>query len=388
MQEVTPIVPFHTYLWKIASRCNLNCTYCYIYNSADQSWKSQPSFMSEKTARQLAIRTREHIRTHSKDKILIVLHGGEPLLGGIEHLAMLHRVIQEELVEQGHAVDVCMQSNLTLLNEDIADFLLRTRIRIGTSLDGPPEWTDLNRRDHAGRPSSEAVERGLALLMRPKYKAIYSGILCVINTEADPLSVYRYLSQFCPPTIDFTLPLNNHDNRPPAKLLGSSTPYADWLIPIFDQWWSSGAQIDIRMFSSIMRLVCGLNSSVESLGLGVVDLIVIEANGNIEGLDSLKSTFEGATQLSIDIFRQSFDDAARHPMVRLRQTGKEQLCDTCKSCPVVDVCGAGYLPHRYSAAQIYNNPSVYCLDLEKIIRHIHGVLATSVAEAQQAEVCA
>ena len=47
-----PILPFHTFIWKIASRCNLNCTYCFVYNMADQRWREQPAFMSDAVARQ------------------------------------------------------------------------------------------------------------------------------------------------------------------------------------------------------------------------------------------------------------------------------------------------------------------------------------------------
>ena len=32
---------------KVASLCNLNCTYCYVYNKGDESYKRQPKIMSE-----------------------------------------------------------------------------------------------------------------------------------------------------------------------------------------------------------------------------------------------------------------------------------------------------------------------------------------------------
>jgi sulfatase maturation enzyme AslB (radical SAM superfamily) len=31
---------------KVARRCNLNCEYCYMYNLGDETYKSQPKFMS------------------------------------------------------------------------------------------------------------------------------------------------------------------------------------------------------------------------------------------------------------------------------------------------------------------------------------------------------
>ena len=49
----------------------------------------------------------------------------------------------------------------------------------------------------------------------------------------------------------------------------------------------------------------------------------------------------------------------------------------CQSCPIVKVCGGGYLPHRYSLHRGFANPSVYCRDLTKLITHVRSsVLAT------------
>src|SRR6476620_264492 len=109
---VAPVVPFHTYLWKIASRCNLNCKYCYVYNLADQRWRRQPHFMSEDTARQCACRIREHLQKHDKKDLVIIFHGGEPLWGGIDQLRMLCTIIREELTDYGFQPQLSMQSNL------------------------------------------------------------------------------------------------------------------------------------------------------------------------------------------------------------------------------------------------------------------------------------
>lgn len=373
MSEVSTI-PFHTFLWKVASRCNLDCTYCYVYHSPDARWREQPKFMSETVARQTARRMLEHLETHGKTDAAIVFHGGEPLLGGASHLAMLTRVIADELADSGIRLSVGMQSNLLLFNPEIGDLMRSRGMTIGVSIDGPPHINDRHRLDLAGRPSSARLEQKIALLCSEPYRELFSGVLCVLDPTTDPIEVTEYLLSLGPAGIDFLFPLDNHDRRPPGKSAErfEHTPYGDWLCHSFDCWSSRPHRTTIRIFDSMLRMICGGESQVESIGVGAVDLVVVETNGEIEAVDSLKSAFDGATRLGFNVFDHRFEEVAQHIGVRSRQLGVAGLCATCQGCPVVDICGGGYLPHRYSAARGFDNPSVYCRDLEKLIRHIHA----------------
>ncbi len=40
---------FNSLAIKVASRCNLNCSYCFMYNLGDTTYKNQPKFMSTET---------------------------------------------------------------------------------------------------------------------------------------------------------------------------------------------------------------------------------------------------------------------------------------------------------------------------------------------------
>jgi uncharacterized protein len=373
-------LPFHTFLWKIASRCNLNCSYCYVYNRGDQRWRDQPSFMSREVAVQVARRMREHLEAHDKRDASIVFHGGEPLLGGREHLAMLIDVIAATFDGSGIALSVGMQSNALLFDADIGRFMTDAGMSIGVSIDGPPAVNDRYRLDHAGRPSSRALEQKLALLTG-EFRGVFSGFLCVMDPSHSATDTIRYLLGYDPPGIDFLFPLDNHDRRPPGKDDLAATPYGDWLCEAFDHWFDNPNRTRVRIFTSIMRMLCGHATQVESLGLLPVDLIVVETNGQLEAVDSLKATFEGATELGYRVERDAFDVVAADLRVRSRQLGSDALSATCQRCPIVHVCGGGYVPHRYARANGFDNPSVYCADLQRIIHHIHRRLELELREA-------
>ena len=307
-----------------------------------------------------------------------MLHGGEPLLAGPAFLHRFGSTVHDAFASSGVRVSLGMQSNGLLFSEDIGHAMLEQNLSIGISIDGPPAVNDLHRVDHQGRPSTRALEEKLRMLLSPAYRRLFRGFLCVVDVSADPLEVFEYLASFEPPGIDFLLPYDNYDNRPPGKDDLNSTLYADWLIAIFDAWFRSSARVPVRMFDSLLRLVMGGSSLVESVGLDAVDLLVVEANGQIEAVDSLKAAFDGATYLGYNVFDHSIDAALQHASIKTRQAGAAELCGSCRACPVVRYCGGGYLPNRYSAERGFDNPSIYCSDLHKLIRHVHAAAAEFV----------
>ena len=88
---------FTSCIVKIVSPCNLNCTYCYEYNSKDQSWKSKPKVMSLEVADKLADRILEHVKDSHNSIVPIIFHGGEPLMAGLEHLKRLVEVFKNKI---------------------------------------------------------------------------------------------------------------------------------------------------------------------------------------------------------------------------------------------------------------------------------------------------
>ena len=240
---------------------------------------------------------------------------------------------------------------------------------VGVSLDGNRRANDLHRRYADGRSSYDQVIRSINLLRSPKYRYLYSGLLCTIDIRNDPLSVYESLLNLSPPSIDFLLPHATFEH-PPIRSGSDAAEYADWLITIYDLWSRRGDPVRIRTFDSILRTSVGFDSTTEALGLAQSDLIVIETNGSYEQADSLKTTFDKAATTGFDSYHDSFNAAARHPGFTARQRGLRGLCQECRNCPVVASCGGGLYAHRWSPDNQFDNPSVYCPDLMKLITHI------------------
>ncbi|MEV4134026.1 FxsB family cyclophane-forming radical SAM/SPASM peptide maturase [Dactylosporangium sp. NPDC049742] len=361
--------PLRTFVLKVVNRCNINCDYCYVFNGPDQSWRTIPVRMSVDVARAAAKRIAEHVDAHRLERVDIVLHGGEPLLAGPRHLADVLQVVCDGV---GAAVGFELQTNGILINAGWLDLFEQFDVRIGVSLDGPPTANDRHRLNHRGRASTDAVIRGIELLRsRP---GLFAGILAVVDLHDDPVEVHDYLAALGPPIIDFNLPHATHDT-PPHRTAPDEPEYGRWMSRVYDAWIGADTYThSVRMLEDIVALSLGAHGSVESLGLAPAGIVVVESDGSIEDVDTLKSVQQGAAVLGLDVFDHTFDQAVRHPAIQRRLTGASALAGECRRCPLVHVCGGGYLPHRHSAARGYRNPSVFCQDLTYLIRHIQATL--------------
>lgn len=355
-------VPFRQFIVKVHSRCNLSCSYCYVYEMADQGWRGLPKEMSDVVADKTVQRIAEHADKHDLSSVDVILHGGEPLLAGAEWLVSLVGSLRTRVPAR---VSVGMQTNGTMLDQSVLAALKGLGIRIGVSLDGDAEATGRHRLYANGRSSFDAVARGLDLLRSPEFLDCYSGILCTVDVENDPVSTYEALLRFAPPAIDLLLPHANHSDGPPGK------GYAQWLISVFERWYGAPRQeTRIRLFSELIQLILGHPGEVEGLGLLPSTLVVVDTDGSIKQLDSLSSSYPGAADTGVDVMSGSFDEALDHPTTVARQIGAEALAPQCRNCEVMEICGGGLYPHRFRHGEGFRNPSVYCADLLELITHV------------------
>ncbi|MFG2331839.1 radical SAM/SPASM protein FxsBH, inactivated beta-hydroxylase extension form [Streptomyces sp. NPDC048604] len=367
-----PLVPFQEVVLKIHSRCDLACDHCYIYEHADQSWQTRPRVISEQAVARTALRLAEHAEKHALTSVSVILHGGEPLLAGPARLREVCAELTRTLAPVTR-LDLRIHTNGIQLSPRHLDVFDEFGVRVGISLDGDRAANDRHRRYADGRSSHAKVLRAVELLHQDRYKHLDLGLLCTIDLANDPVAVYDALLALAPPRIDFLLPHATWEH-PPPRPDGSPTAYADWLLAVFDRWDGQGRPVPVRFFESVLSTLAGGPSLTESLGLAPADLVVVETDGTLEQVDSLKSAYDGAAATGFDVFTHSLDEVAAHPGIRARQSGLAGVAAVCRSCPVVRSCGGGLYTHRYrpdvSGKDPFANASVYCADLEALVRGV------------------
>ena len=367
-----------SFLLKVTARCNLNCDYCYVFNHADQSWKQMPSALRENDQDLFADRLADYIKTNQIERCLVVFHGGEPLLIGVERLLGIVQKIRK-VVPTEAIVDFSLQTNGTLLTREKIELLSSANIGVSLSLDGPAEVNDLHRLTPKGNSSFSKVLKAFYLLK--EYPNIFNGVIGVVDGRASPKTLFEFFAPLDPPQLDFLLPDANHLNPPPLRAENPDI-YINWLKEAFDLWYDVYPDLKIRYFDELLGAIAGLPSGTDAFGLGDVSLLTVETDGFYHDLDVLKITEEGQSSLGQHLRDFSIDDIIRSEKIQnhRRLLRFEGLSSTCQSCPEVAVCGGGAVPHRYGTNG-FDNPTVYCREMLSLIQHARRRVQETIGEA-------
>lgn len=362
-------VQLTSFLVKVASRCNLDCDYCYVYHHADQSWRSMPRLLSLENREAFASQLASYLRHAGIRRCVVVFHGGEPLLMGSAELVAFAAQLREA-VGAGVQLDIGMQTNGLLLTREVLDQLSSADIGISLSLDGPKEANDLHRTSRRGRSSFEQSYRALRLLQNAP--DVFAGVIAVIDPRTPPRQLLEFFNEQQVPRLDFLLPDAHHLRLPPGRLEQPDV-YEKWLIDAFDLWFDEYSSLQVRTFEALLDAVAGLPSQTDAFGFGDVSLITVETDGTYHDLDVLKVVAQGATRLGGSVRDTPISDVAASPALAAHRAllKKDGLCASCRSCDVVDVCGGGSVPHRYGRNG-FKNQTVYCKEMRALIRHVQA----------------
>ncbi|VTY39422.1 Anaerobic sulfatase-maturating enzyme [Xylophilus ampelinus] len=261
------------FIVKVASRCNLDCDYCYEYHSGDESWRSMPKLMSPDTAQYLASRIAEHCREHRLENVFITFHGGEPAMAGA---ARLDDYIEIFKAEAGKDFDIVftMQTNATLVTDELCALIRRHNVQVSVSIDGNRKHNDRHRLDHRGRSTHDRTSRGIAKL-RAEVGSRLCGILAVVDIHTDPLEVFDALAAYGVSSVEFLLPHHNWEREPP-RLHGTGHDYGSWYLEIFKAWVGGRhSHLNIRFFTHILSQLSGRKGLYEAMTLEPVSLVTV-----------------------------------------------------------------------------------------------------------------
>lgn len=155
-------------------RCNQKCTYCH----AKSKTPDQKGFdMTEETARKVT----EFIFQSPSSVITIEFQGGEPTLN-MDAIKTIRKYSEKLADKYNKEVKFVIVTNFTNLDDDKIKYFIDNQIDICTSLDGPKELHDKNRK-FVGEPGS-TYEEVIETMKKLRKKGLGIGSLPTITKES------------------------------------------------------------------------------------------------------------------------------------------------------------------------------------------------------------
>jgi uncharacterized protein len=362
---------------KVAERCNLACRYCYMYEHADNSYRERPLFMSEKTFSAVLSRARSYCM-QNQTQLSLVFHGGEPTLVGRKRMGSMIQEAREVVGEKLKNINI--QSNATLIDEEWANFLASSAIGVGVSVDGAKDQHDRLRIYPHGLGSYEMTVRGISNLRAAGVKPF---LISVASPGGDGAVAYAHLRSLGASRMNFLLPDVTHDSRQefyPSR--SNDLDLAYFLIGAYDAWRREGdGQVRVLIFRDLIQSINGRRPYGGQFGNHPTTYLIVDSDGSIQGSDSLKVCAPGLAETGLNIFDHELADVefTNSVVQRMMSSGGFALCAKCQSCPEVKVCGGGFLPDRWAAANGFANPSVWCADILALLRYIRKDMRSSLS---------
>jgi uncharacterized protein len=371
------VTSLDTLIVKFAAPCNLNCTYCYEYAAGDTSWRSKPKKLSVELAAMIGRRIREYCEETGVGTMSVVAHGGEPLLVGAAGLDAILGALAENA--SPYELRFSIQTNGTLLTPEVCRVLADREVTVGVSIDGSRVHNH-RRVDHRGLPTFDRVLHGIETL-RATPGARLGGLLCVVDLEHEPEEVIDALCSIHPPMVDLLQPFLTHDAAGPRRA-EIAQRFGDWMTRALAHWVarSEFAGIRVRVLEDALKASLTGRPETDWFGPRRVRYLIVETDGSYDLLDQLKAIGAASAaerRIGRSLADCSLSDAARLAADLLSVRGAAATPAGCRGCRWEHVCAGGHLPARYSSADGFDNPSVYCEGIQSLLDAARGMMCAA-----------
>ncbi|MDP2161280.1 MAG: cyclophane-forming radical SAM/SPASM peptide maturase YhhB, partial [Flavobacterium sp.] len=329
-----------TILIKVASRCNINCSYCYVYNMGDDNWLHMEKLMSFETIQAISKSLKE-LSTKQSKLFSVVLHGGEPFLLGAKKMDTYFSLLRESLPSK---YPISIQTNGILITNELLDICSKYKVSVAVSLDGPKDVNDKLRVSHKNTGTFDDVMKGFEILKKHKNATfLNAGLLAVIDPTSNPVELYSFFKEIGAPSVDFLYKDGNHSRLPNGKSNLYSTEYGEWMVGLLNTYLNDINPLPIRILDDMLKVILGGVVSKEGMGLTDFGIIIIDTNGTLMKNDTLKSSYNGADKFSkpINIKDCNLTEFINTPEFKKYREMQKPTSAKCLNCPVLSICGGG-----------------------------------------------
>ncbi len=342
--------------------CNLACAYCF-YLKKKALYRGSALRMSNAVLERMIssyMATNQPVHAFG-------WQGGEPTLMGLDFFRKVTE-LQERCGRGGSVVSNGLQTNATLLTDEMAEHFHSYKFLLGVSLDGPPSIHDFFRRRCGGGATHKDVMRGISILKRHNVEFNILTLVSSANVNHGK-DVYRYLR-------DEGFRYHQYIECVEFDAQGQMLPFSvtapqwgEFLCSVFDEWYANDTRtVSVRLFDSVLDRIVNKRANVCHMAGDCRQYLVVEHNGDVFPCDfyvepelRLGNIMEGEWTdfLECDAYRRFGErKSLRHP--------------ECECCPWLELCAGDCVKNRATRGREPARLSVLCEGWKMFYSHTHG----------------
>lgn len=328
--------------------CNMNCVYCFNGRKTSKEKK----VISDETLKKIF---QTVIPFYSEVKF--IWHGGEPLSMGIK---FYERVIelQSELNINNIAIQNTIQTNLTLLNKEFADFLVRNHFRIGSSFDGVTK-------NEETRHNTERILEGHDILKKCGGR---NGFICVVQNKNIDYLIEDY-EWFKSRKINYTHNMYLTDSPTNNDLFVPEDKYIKKMCEFFDYWmFDTKCNIRISYFETFLRYILYKEKELCCYNSCMGKHIGIHYDGNIYGCnrDFPEEFCFGNVHDYVDI-HECFESDGFNALLKMAISRRKHCRE---ACDMYDFCAGGCNSTALAGGSIEKNNEYVCNTMKSVYKYV------------------
>ncbi len=351
--------PFSLLIKPASADCNLRCEYCFYIDHLEEGTKAPR--MSDEI---LELMIKSYMSTNQYNSYSFGWQGGEPTIMGLKFFKRVVE-LQQKCGPPGAVVSNGLQTNGTLITDEMAKFFAEYKFLLGVSLDGPDYLHDYYRKTLGQKPTHHLVLRGIENL---KKNNVELNILVLVNnkTVKKATEIYQYLKekgffyhQYIP-CVEY-----NENNKPHSYSI-TGEEWGAFLCELFDQWIKEDIyRVSIRLFDSILEYLVYGRYNVCVMNKDCCQYFVIEYDGSVYPCDFFvrKDLFLG--NLKTGTWQDFMNSPVYHRFGRQKAIWNKE----CDSCPFLNFCHGDCQKIRVGGTGSPKTLSVLCKGWKKFYAH-------------------
>lgn len=350
--------PFSLLVKPASADCNLRCSYCFYLGHCDYYPEAPRHRMSPEV---LEAMVRSYMATE-QPTYQFGWQGGEPTLLGVDFFRRAVELQQRfgssearlaaglppttPLTPDGRvSVANGLQTNATLIDDDLARLLAEYHFLTGVSLDGPRNLHDRYRLTAAGRGSHADVLAGIRRLEACRAEFNILILVSAANLH-EPAAVYHYLCDHGWLYHQYIPCLEVDPRGAPLPFAVTGEAWGEYLCRLFDCWYAADTRrVSIRLFDSVLALLVDGARTICPFGSNCCQYFVVEYNGDVYPCDFF---VERPLRLG-NVTADAWEGLQHSPAYRSFGEQKSRWNPRCDACEWQWICQGDCLKHRLCA---------------------------------------